>query len=166
MSKKIIWTKYTSPETKFYKKMKDKQASFLTTSNGILFPENAQDKKFNMYEGDCNFIVTVGDFKKISSVIGVEISYPVTPYKIRIGVAKLFNDEDVLSRINKVINPYEGVHEEIVTKYLQLAKQKYENYLVYEDMYGMIHVDDGVNANKIDELAFVIFRKNNPCSGV
>jgi hypothetical protein len=166
MSKKIIWSKYTSPETKFYKKMKKKEGSFLTTSNGILFPENAQDRRFNMYEGDCNFMVSISDFKKISSIQGIEMAYAVTPYKVRVGIAKLFNDKEVLNNVDKRIDPFDGVHEEIVTRYLQLAKQKYEDYLVYEDMHGMIHTSSEDNANKIDELAFVIFRKNNSSSGV
>lgn len=164
MNKKIIWNKYISPETKFYARFKTKKELFLNGPNGIVFPDDAADKKFNIYEGDCNFIVTVKDFNKIAKVSGVEMAYPVTPYKVRVGIAKMFSDKEVLKNIDNAVNPFDGIHDEIISKYLDQAKQSYKNYMLYEDFSGMIKIAEESQEQEID--GFIIFRKNPKPSGV
>lgn len=158
MSKDIVWSKYVSSVTKFFDKIKNKKGFFLQSGNGLMFEDEAPDKKFNLYEGDCNFLITEKDYIRMASVPGVEVILPVTPYKVRVGIAKLFNDKEVLKNIDEKIDPFKGIHQKIIYEYSDIAKLKYDDYVVYEDMWSMVHIDSKANMNNIDN-AFLI------CSG-
>lgn len=162
--KTIQWSKYISPESKFYEKYKNKKGLFITGQNGIVFPDDLPDKKFNMYEGLANFMISVKDFEDIKNTPGIELIYPVTGYRIRLGIAPTFNDKEVLTKIDRKLDPYTGVHDEIVSKYLGLAKLKYPDYILFEDYNKMICVTDEKNEPNL--LGFTIFRANPRPSGV
>jgi hypothetical protein len=73
--KKINWEKYISSVTKFYnraKKDKTKKSPILFTNNGVMFEDDAPDKMFNIYRGDCDFVVTKRDYNKILGLPGIE----------------------------------------------------------------------------------------------
>lgn len=165
MPKDIVWEKFVSGVTKFFSRLKGKKGLYLQGPEGIMFEEDAPDKKFNIHDGNCNFIVMESDFKKISKVPGVEAVTQLTPYKIRVAVAKLFNEKIVLDKINKAIDPFNGVHNEIVSEYINLAKGKYSDFVLYEDMYKMIHI-----TNESGKLAicdgFLIFDSQTKPTGV
>ncbi len=159
----IKWTKYVSPETKFYSKMK-KKSMFLTGPNGIVFPDSAMDKKFNMYEGIANFPISMRDMNIINGTDGVEMVYIITAYRLMIAVAPMFNDKDVLDSINKAVDPYVGIHDHIISRYHNLAKQKYPDYVLFEDFQKMIHITNEENEPNVQ--GFTILRANPKPSGV
>lgn len=150
MSKDIIWTKYTSSITKFFSKFPKKRGLYLQGPQGILFDDEAPDKKFNLYDGATNFLISEKDFIKIASVKGVEAIFPVTPYKVRVGIAQLFNDKEILQKINEVIDPFKGIHEKIISEYTNIAKKYNPEYVLYEDIYSLINITNKTDAAKID----------------
>lgn len=164
MSKEIVWIKYISGITKFFNKLKGKKGLFLQGPQGIIFEDDAPDKKFNLYEGSCNFIVTVKDYETIAKTPGVEAIFPVTPYRIRIAIARMFNEKEVLNKINDRIDPYKNIHKMIIDEYTVLAKRKFNDFILYEDFYGMLNISSASTANAID--GFLISSGEIPKNGV
>lgn len=150
MSRDIVWTKYTSSITKFFSKFPKKKGLYLQSPQGIMFEDEAPDKKFNLYDGAANFIIGEKDYIKIASISGVEAIFNVTPYKIRVGIAQLFDDKKVLQKINEAIDPFKGIHQRIIHEYEATAQQINPNYVIYEDLHSMINVTDKTEAQKID----------------
>ncbi len=167
MAKKIQWTKYVSNITKFFDKFKGnkKKSLFLQGQQGIVFGEDAPDKKFKIYEGDSNFVITETDFKKISRVKGIEAVTVVTPYKLRVGIAKLFDENEVLLKIDNLIDPFNNVHKEIIDYYQDKAKSKFIDFIIYEDMYKMIHISDEMSKDNICD-GFLILDSKDAVRGV
>lgn len=164
MPKEIVWTPYISGITKFFKHLKGKKGLFLQGPQGIIFEDDAPDKKFNLFNGDCNFLITINDYNKIATVLGVEAIFPVTPYKVRIGIAKMFDEKQVLEKINEKIDPFKGIHLKIINEYVQAAKNKYEDFIVYEDFNSMINIGKSSEYNSID--GFLISSGQIPKNGV
>lgn len=156
--KKIIWEKYVSPITKFYdKNRRKKRSSLLMNSGGIMFEDMAPDKLFNIYDGDTDFLVTNNDFYTIASLKGVEDCKVLTPYKIRVCVAKMFDKDIVLNGIILALNPSMGIHDEIINAYKEIAAGTHNEYVIYEDIYGGINV---TTPDKYDITeGFLIFKK-------
>lgn len=154
MSKDIIWTKYTSSITKFFSKFPKKKGLYLQGPQGIMFEDEAPDKKFNLYDGATNFIIGEKDYIKMASVSGVEAIFPVSPYRVRVGIAQLFKDKEVLQKIDEVIDPHKGIHERIIKEYTSVAEKHNPEYILYEDIYSLINITDKANASKMD--GFVI----------
>lgn len=160
----IKWSKYISPETKFYEKMRSKKGLYITGQNGIIFPDSVPDKKFNLFEGHANFAITNSDFELIKRIKGVELAYPISAYRVMVGIAKMFDEKQVLLNIDRAIDPYVGVHDEIINRYKIEAMGKYPDYIIFEDCYGMISITEEKNEPNID--GFMILRANQKPSGV
>jgi len=75
------------------------------TSMGIvpITEANTPGKVFNFWTGHTNFNVTPKIRQIIKSIDGVEIFNVLTRYRVRVGVAKLFNEERVKGAIQKAI---------------------------------------------------------------
>lgn len=163
ITKEIVWSKYESGITKFLKGKK--KNIFMQGNNGVFFPDEAPDKRFNLYDGDCNFVVTETDFVRIAKIPGVEGITPMTPYKLRIAVAKLFNADQVLLAISKAINPFKDVHNEIIGVFKVLAEKKFADFVIYEDFNRMIHITDQKTRDTITD-GFLILDSQMKPSGV
>jgi len=150
MPKNIIWKKYISGVTKFFNKLKGKKGMYLQSSQGLMFEDETPDKRFNLYEGVCDFLITENDYRKMASVLGVEAIFPVSGYKVRVGVAELFNEKEVLKKIEEAIDPFKGIHDKVISEYLNVAEKKYSEYVIYEDLYGMINIGDKSKSSDVD----------------
>jgi hypothetical protein len=67
----------------------------------------------------------------------------------------MFNDSGVLSDINKALNPFIGVHKEIIEEYKKVGEIDFGQFLLYEDTNGFINITLPENETKID--GFLIF---------
>ena len=61
-------------------------------------------KDFNLWTGYTNFPLTHNMLEKICQVYGVETLQVITPYRLRLGVGKLFKPRDIMVSINKVLD--------------------------------------------------------------
>lgn len=71
-----------------------------------MFPlteHTSPSKIFNMWVGHTNFPLTANMCKDISKVRGVEIYMTLSPYRFKIGIAKLFEEQDVMENIKQML---------------------------------------------------------------
>lgn len=124
MKKTIAWEKYKNP----FEEMKDAQ---LETSeeetdynDGYDELEEGQNqvpnmfmpipmsqmsmmdpfREFNLWTGHTNFVLNEAAVMQIQAVTGVETLNPISPYRMRLGIAKLFKPRDVFSAIHKQLS--------------------------------------------------------------
>lgn len=82
-----------------------KSMKMLQTPLGIIpLTEHTNPSKiFNFWVGHTNFPVTKSMGDKIESTLGVELYLPLSPYRFRIGIAKLFEEQDVMESIKAAL---------------------------------------------------------------
>lgn len=156
--KTIEWTKFVSPITKFYENRRKKKKAdnmYLFSKGSIIFEDEAPDKIFKIYHGDTNFIIHKQDFLKIARTPGIESCMVLTPYKVQIGIAQLFDEYDVIKEVNKRINPILGIHSQIIDTYKKVAEIFQKKFILYQDPLGMINVTNKENYDKTD--GFLIY---------
>ncbi len=119
MNKQIVWEKYyhplfgdddkvkDEPEDAGYKDKYDEELEMPIMMNpmlGGMLPIPNPYKDFNLWTAYTNFPLTQGMLEEICGVYGVETLQVVTPYRIRMGVGKLFQARDVMTSVNNTLN--------------------------------------------------------------
>ncbi len=122
MNNKIVWEKYYHPlfgdedskelDDKFdeptYKDKYDMDERdipiMMNPMMGGMIPLPNPYKDFNLWTAYTNFPLTQGMLEEISHVYGVETLQILTPYRMRLGVGKLFQSRDVMVSINNTLN--------------------------------------------------------------
>ena len=123
----IAWEKWTdpfemttqseSPNTNYEDDSTLSSPSAITASNSIpiimtpvgIIPMNEKNlpgKNFNFWIGHTNFRITKTIARLIEGVDGVEVLDVNTPYRMRLGIAKLFNSSKTKVSICKSVDTY------------------------------------------------------------
>ena len=116
MKYKILWKKWRNPLdeikkvseeddeeelTPWERKERDedtpKGIKLLMSQNGVIPMGGTSDvhKEFKLWIGHTNFVITPIIQQKVLSVPGVEVFKPMTPYRFRLAVGRLFNSKSV-----------------------------------------------------------------------
>lgn len=138
--KKISWSKWRDPLKAAWDKHKNKHehdsndldeldqysGPVIQTDFGIIPLNEASlpSSIFKFWRADTNFPLTNQHNIILRNTLGVETLDYYTPYRFRVGVATLFNDEDVKGRIEKAL--LESFQKPVLTddkKYNMLYKQ-------------------------------------------
>lgn len=96
--RKIIWSKYVG-----FAPIQDDESN-QDGSPFFFFPAIRKhlEAKYNFWEADINFDLTVELATNIAQVKGVESLDPFSRYKFRVGIGKLFDEDDVKQEISRV----------------------------------------------------------------
>lgn len=89
-----------------FKKFKNIQTIFTPFGVLPLTEQSLASSYFKFWVGHTNFKITPKFHRIMSSVDGVESIDVFTPYRFRIGIAKLFKDRTVMSQIRKNLVDY------------------------------------------------------------
>ena len=89
-----------------FKKFKNIQTIFTPFGVLPLTEHSLASTYFKFWVGHTNFKITPQFFRIISNVEGVESIDVFTPYRFRIGIAKMFKDRMVMSQVRKKMVDY------------------------------------------------------------
>ena len=89
-----------------FKKFKNIQTIFTPFGVLPLTEQSLASSYFKFWVGHTNFKITPKFHRIMSNVEGVESVDVFTPYRFRIGIAKLFKDRTVMSQIRKNLVDY------------------------------------------------------------
>lgn len=119
MNPKIGWVKWKNPytfdnqEDNFEKRQNDTEEKcicddephhmkyIMTPMGPIPLPEHsAPHKIFNFWVAHTNFYITQNIAKIVETTPGVEVMDIFTPYRMRVGIGKMFSTKDTIEKIN------------------------------------------------------------------
>jgi len=89
-----------------FKKFKNIQTIFTPFAGLPLTEQSPASSYFKFWVGHTNFKITPKFHRIMSNVEGVESIDVFTPYRFRIGIAKLFKDRTVMSQVRKNMVDY------------------------------------------------------------
>jgi hypothetical protein len=102
-SPKIGWEKWKSP----YDLSKDKyNDEYNDEKEDVLKNQYALLKTFNFWTGHTNFRITREIAKIVEDTNGVEVLAIISPYRMHVGIGKMFNSSTTRHVINKNLYQY------------------------------------------------------------
>jgi len=72
---------------------------------------NSPGKVFNLWIGHTNFKISSKVVKTVANVLGVETLDVYTPYRMRVGIGKLFTPKEVMHSIDIALQKHFGTHK-------------------------------------------------------
>jgi hypothetical protein len=99
---KIGWEKWKSP----YEIAKDEDSDDSYEKNDVLRQYALNLKTFNFWTGHTNFRITRDIAQIVENTNGVEVLAIVSPYRMHVGVGKMFNSSTTRHIINKNLYEY------------------------------------------------------------
>lgn len=105
--RKVEWEKYSSKKESDEDDEDDEKNSALKTllERNLKFVED----DYNLWILHTNFLIMEVDIENIASILGVECLDIFSPYRLRVGIGKLFEEEKIKNDISFVLNSSESL---------------------------------------------------------
>lgn len=108
----IKWEQYQSPFKRRKRRNADDEMLSVMTPNGPM-PIDVEAFNLNAWYGHTNFDISTNVAMVISNCAGVEFLYVSSRYKMKVGIAKLFDESDVLHDIDNQVYEYLDVRKKL-----------------------------------------------------